>query len=85
MKTIAQQLNIKDFPFRIKDSNGDVIYYEYSNGFWWKQEFDFNGNNIYFENSYGRIKDNRPKTVELTMDEIAKKFEINVNNLKIKK
>ena len=40
MKTIAQQLNIKEFPFEIKDKNGKEIYYE---------------------NSYGTIIDNRPK------------------------
>ena len=28
MKTIAQQLNIKEFPFRIKDKNGNQIYFE---------------------------------------------------------
>ena len=32
MKTIAQQLNIKDFPFRIKDNNGNETYYENSDG-----------------------------------------------------
>ena len=85
MKTIAQQLNIKEFPFRIKDSNGYVIYHENSNGFWWKSELNSNGNKIYFEDSYGTIVDNRPKIVELTMDDVAKKFGIDVNNLKIKK
>ncbi len=35
-KRIAQQLNIKDFPFRIKDKNGNQIYVEYSNGSWCK-------------------------------------------------
>jgi hypothetical protein len=34
MKTIAQQLNVKDFPFEIKDKNGNELYYENSNGFW---------------------------------------------------
>jgi len=106
MKTIAQKLNIKDFPFRIKDSNGKEIYFENSNGYWWKSEYDSNGNGIYYENSdgywskseydsnedeiyyensEGTIVDHRPKTVELTMDDIAKKFGIDVNNLKIKK
>ena len=127
MKTIAQQLKIKEFPFQILDSNGkeiyfensngycikseydsngNVIYFEDSNGFWWKQEYDSNGNviyfensngfwwkqeydsnrkEIYFENSDGTIIDHRPKTIELTMDDIAKKFGIDVNNLKIKK
>ena len=51
--TIAQQLKIKEFPFSIKDSNGKTIYYEYSNGFWFKKEFDANGIEIYYEGSDG--------------------------------
>jgi len=126
-KTIAQQLNIKDFPVIIKDKNGNEIYYEdsngywrkyeydqngkqiyyenstgswikyeydqngneiyyeYSNGFWEKREYNQNGNQIYFENSNGYIIDNRPKVVELTIDQIAEKLNIDVNLLKIKK
>jgi hypothetical protein len=125
--TIAQQLKVKEFPFIIKDSKGNEIYYETSNGdwfkyeydskgneiyyedsngswfkyeydskgneiyfenstgFWIKREYDSNGNEIYYENSNGIIKDNRPKEVELTLDEIASKFGIDVKNLKIKK
>ena len=125
--TIAQQLNIKDFPFEIKDKNdkqiyfedsngywrkfeydqnGKIIYYGNSTGFWYKYEYDQNGNRIYYENSNGYwckyeydqngkiiyiedsngyIKDNRPKVVELTLDEIAEKLNIDVNLLKIKK
>jgi hypothetical protein len=49
MKTIAQQLNIKEFPFTIKDKSGKVIYYEHSDGYWWKREYDSNGNKIYHE------------------------------------
>ncbi len=30
MKTIAQQLNIKDFPFTINDKDGNQIYFERS-------------------------------------------------------
>ncbi len=33
MKTIAQQLKITDFPFRIKDKNNNQIYFEDSNGY----------------------------------------------------
>jgi hypothetical protein len=51
--TIAQQLKIKEFPFTIKDSNGEDIYFENSNGFWLKREYDSNGKEIYFENSNG--------------------------------
>jgi hypothetical protein len=83
MQTIAQQLKIKKFPFIINDHNGNQIYYENSDGFWWKHEFDSNGNTIYYENSNGIMYDKR--SVELTMDEIAKKLGIDVNLLKIKK
>ena len=53
MKTIAQQLNIKNFPFRINDNSGNRIYYEDSKGYWIKREFDSNNNLIYYENSDG--------------------------------
>lgn len=104
--TIAQQLKVKEFPFQIKDkngkeiyfessngywekseydSNGNLIYFEDSNGYWSKREYDSNGNQIYYEDSYGQIIDKRPKKVELSLDEIATKFGINVKDLKIKK
>jgi hypothetical protein len=53
MKTIAQQLNIKEFPFAIKDKNGKEIYFERRNGYWIKTEFDSNGKEIYYEDSFG--------------------------------
>ena len=37
----------------IKDSRGNEIYYEYSDGEWVKKEFDERGNNIYYEGSSG--------------------------------
>ena len=51
--TIAQQLKIKKFPFIIKDSNGNQIYWETSDGYWGKSEFDSNGKEIYIEYSNG--------------------------------
>jgi len=105
MKTIAQQLKIKDFPFIIKDKAGNSIYYEESTGLWSKVEYDARGNEIYFENSTGlwskveydargneiywensdgKIIDNRPKQVELTLQEIADKMGIKVEQLRIK-
>lgn len=42
-KTIAQQLNIKDFPFIIKDKKGSIIYAELADNFWFKQELDEKG------------------------------------------
>lgn len=51
--TIAQQLKIKDFPFEIKNSNGKLIYYENSIGYWEKGEYDTDGNWVYYEDSNG--------------------------------
>jgi len=105
MKTIAQQLKIKDFPFIINDKNGNEIYYEAttgswikkeydangneicyenSNGYWWKSEYDAHGNCIRYENSAGKIIDKRPKQVELTLQQIADKMGIKVEQLRIK-
>ena len=105
-KTIAQFLGIKEFPYEIKDNNGNEIYYENSKGNWSKSEFDSNGNMIYYEDSTGDwtkreldpsgkeiyrekskgvIRDNRPKVIELTLEDIANKFGTNVSNIKIKK
>ena len=53
MKTIAQQLGIKKFPFEIKDANGNEIYWEASNGYWVKRQYNANGNEIYYEDSNG--------------------------------
>jgi hypothetical protein len=51
--TIAKQLKIKEFPFKIKDSKGNLIYSENSSGYWVKSEYDSDGNKIYFESSDG--------------------------------
>jgi YD repeat-containing protein len=53
MKTIAQQLNVTEFPFIIKDKKGNKIYFEDSYGYWYKWEYDSNGNKIHFESSTG--------------------------------
>ena len=51
--TIAQQLKIKKFPFIIKDDQGNEVYFEISNGYWYKQEYDERGNRVYYEDSNG--------------------------------
>jgi len=53
MKTIAQQLNITDFPFEIKDKNGHLIYCEYSDNTWWRREYDSDGRERFYEDSDG--------------------------------
>jgi hypothetical protein len=53
MKTIAQQLNVKEFPFEIRDKNRNLLYWENESGNWSRKEYDSNGNIIYYENSTG--------------------------------
>ena len=54
--TISQQIKW-DFEtngyLEIRDKNGNLIYEEFSNGFWVKYEYDSQGNRIYWENSNG--------------------------------
>ena len=77
MKTIAQRLNVTDFPFEIKDKNGNKIYWENSNEDWIKREYDSNGKVIYWENSHGDIVDNRSKSCEGKVVEIdGKKYKL---------
>jgi len=77
MKTIAQRLKVTDFPFIIKDKSGNEIYWENSNGYWIKREYDSNGKVIYWENSDGVIVDNRPKGCEGKVVEIdGKKYKL---------
>lgn len=97
--TIAQQLNVKEFPFSIKDKMGNEIYWEARHGYWFKSEHDERGYIIRHEDSKGywgkceydaqgneiRYDHRRPKQQEYTMDEIAKALDIDVKKLKIKK
>ena len=41
------------FPIEIKDANGNKTYYENSDGFWCKREYDAKGNETYCEDSDG--------------------------------
>jgi hypothetical protein len=51
--TIAQKLEITQFPYEIKDSKGRQIYYETSDGYWEIQKYDSTGNRITLKNSSG--------------------------------
>ena len=44
---------------RVFDSNGNEVYVETSTGYWFKREYDDNDNLLYWEDSYGDIRDNR--------------------------
>ena len=41
------------FPIEIRDTNGKTTYYENSDGYWNKREYDSNGKQIYYEDSKG--------------------------------
>ncbi len=56
MKTIAEQMNIKnvkDFPFFMYDVNGNKIYTEYLDHSWNQYKYDENNHIIYYESSSG--------------------------------
>ena len=62
-QTVAQLLK-HDFSkgsLFLYDSNGNIIYFENSNGYWSKRDFDDINNLIYYENSKGKLIDKRPK------------------------
>lgn len=56
-KVFNQELEVSGD--NIYNSNGNVIYLENSNGYWYKQEYDSNNNEIYYEDSDGVIIDRR--------------------------
>jgi hypothetical protein len=41
------------------NADNQMTYREYNDGFWIKKEYDDQGNKIYYEDSYGVIRDNR--------------------------
>jgi len=41
------------FPIEITDANRNVTYYETSDSYWERTEYDANGNRTYFESSAG--------------------------------
>ena len=47
----------------IQDKNCKRIYWENLDNNWVKREYDSQGNEIYFENSSGKIIDNRPPEI----------------------
>ncbi len=53
MKTIAEQMNAKNFPFEMFDKNGNQIYYEDVHGYWVKYQYKHNNQPISFANSKG--------------------------------
>ena len=73
-------MNNKNYPHTTKDSKGNIIHYKDSNGFEFWQEYDERGNEIYY-----KTIPNPNNITELTLEQIAEKFNVKVENIKIKK
>ena len=52
-KVYNQPVSIKDRGHYVYDTDGNLIYYENSDGYWVKREYNAQGNQIYYENSNG--------------------------------
>jgi hypothetical protein len=66
------------------DDKNNEIYFEESSGYWSKCEY-VDKDRVYYENSSGKIIDNRSKPViELTLEDIAKMRGVDVSQLRIK-
>jgi hypothetical protein len=51
--TIAKQLKVTEYPFTIKDKNGNQLYSEDSKGYWDKREYNNHGKLTHYINSRG--------------------------------
>lgn len=61
------------------------IYYKNSDGFWRISEYDVNDKEVYYKDSDGVVEDNRPnRIVTVNLEEIAEKFSIIAEQLRIK-
>jgi len=54
---------LKTIPIEIKNEAGKETYYENSNGYWFKREYDAAGKETYYENSYG-LKTGTPRSAK---------------------
>ena len=53
LSKIYKELGIAfTFPIEIEDYNGNQTYFEDSDGYWHKREYDTDGNRTYFKDSY---------------------------------
>jgi hypothetical protein len=49
---ITDKTNVQ-FPIVIKDKNGNEIYKQYEDVFWWEKTYDNNNNVLTYKDSYG--------------------------------
>ncbi len=68
-KTIAQQLNITEFPFEIRDENGALIYYENEDGTWEKKETKTIAEQLGIKKFPFEIKDKNGNTIYIERED----------------
>jgi hypothetical protein len=51
MEEIIEQLTAEDFPIRLYDNRGNLLYIEDENGYWEKRKYDGDNNMIQYEDS----------------------------------
>lgn len=54
--TIAQRLGVTNFPFKVKNKKGKLLYYESSSGFFERAKYDKNNNKVYYCNPHYHTK-----------------------------
>ena len=73
--------------------DGNLVHYKNSDGNEYWKEYDSNNNEIHYKNSYGYERwfdsngnsiENPNKVVELSLEDIAKKFNVSLESLRIK-
>lgn len=42
---------MKILPIILRNKDNKIIYHEYEDGYWYRYEYDDNGNELYYENS----------------------------------
>ena len=87
-------MKANNYPHITRDSKGNIIHYKDSNGDESWREYDERDNRIHFKSSNGlevwydsegNEIPNPNNTMELTLEDIAEKFKVDVKNIKIKK
>ena len=58
------------FPIQIRNSKGNETYFEDSDGYWCKREYNSYGKQTYFEDNHGNKRDTRNKTCDGRVVEI---------------
>jgi hypothetical protein len=68
------------FPIKIRDANGNVTYFEDSDDFWYKSEYDTYDKETYSEDSEGKKKGTPKSSKVEPINPDAATFEVTITN-----